>query len=194
MAKTRRPALVTTDAPDPADYLVWLGELKQRIVVARVSAARRVNAELIHLYWDLGRSIVEKQRALGWGESVVEQVATDLQQASPGTRGFSARNIWDMRRLYETYTAEGILSQAVREMGRAGASSILPQPVAKLTESQGIAFLQQLVAEVPWGHHRSRCRHEIGSAQSGRTGTSERMTSRHRRETCGVTRLNVSTP
>ena len=52
-----------------ADYAAWLGGLKSRIQLARISAARTVNRELILLYWDIGRGIVEKQEDLGWGKS-----------------------------------------------------------------------------------------------------------------------------
>jgi hypothetical protein len=65
------------------DYRQFIEALKARVVNARVTAARRVNQELILLYWDIGRAIVEKQQTLGWGESVVEQVAKDLQAAFP---------------------------------------------------------------------------------------------------------------
>ena len=51
-----------------ADYAAWLGGLKSRIQSARISAARAVNRELILLYWDIGRGIVEKQEDAGLGE------------------------------------------------------------------------------------------------------------------------------
>jgi len=47
------------------DYANWLNSLKARLQSARISAARAANCELILLYWDLGRGIVEKQQALG---------------------------------------------------------------------------------------------------------------------------------
>lgn len=58
-----------------ADYRQFVEELKARVANARLSAARKVNHEITLLYWDIGRGIVEKQKALGWGESVVEMVA-----------------------------------------------------------------------------------------------------------------------
>jgi len=149
-----------------ADYRQFVEELKARVAAARLSAARRINHEMIFLYWDIGRGIVEKQKALGWGESVVEMVAADLRKAFPSMTGFSPRNVWYMRRLYEAYSAPEFLSQAVRETGRRGANPILQQPaaelgeasiwpqaVAKLKDDNSIQFLQQLVAEIPWGHH-----------------------------------------
>jgi DUF1016 N-terminal domain len=112
------------------DYDQFLSVLKTRIQTARISAVRAVNRELILLYWDIGRGIVEKQRALGWGESVVEMVSADLQQEFPQLTGFSPRNLRDMKRFYLTYADEAIWRQAV----------------AKLDEEKVPEFLRQLVA------------------------------------------------
>ena len=65
------------------EYRQFIADLKARVTAARISAARAVNRDLILLYWDIGRGIVEKQRTLGWGEAVVEMVSADLQRAFP---------------------------------------------------------------------------------------------------------------
>lgn len=150
-----------------ADYRQFVSELKSRIASARLSAARHVNRELVTLYWDIGRGIVEKQKALGWGESVVEMVSKDLRAAFPDMTGFSARNVWDMKRLYEAYTTPDFLSRVVRELAKPTGRPILPQavaeldrgakpqqPVVKKEKADPIEFLPQFVAEIPWGHHR----------------------------------------
>lgn len=56
-----------------------------------------MNRELILLYWDLGRGIVEKQVLMGWGKSVIEKLSADLMAEYPGLQGFSANNICLMR-------------------------------------------------------------------------------------------------
>ena len=141
--------------PTPSsDYTTWLGELKSRIQSARISAARSVNRELILLYWDIGRGIVEKQEELGWGESVIEQLSGDLRRAFPETKGFSSRNLRNMKHLFSTYANTAIWQQAVAKLPAMG----LPAPnrqqaVAKLEESEVVEKLRQLVAEIPWGHN-----------------------------------------
>lgn len=148
------------------DYTTFVADLKARIQSARLNAGRAVNRELVLLYWDIGRGIVEKQRTLGWGDAVVEMVAADLRRAFPQMTGFSPRNVWDMRRLYATYTAPEFLAQAAREIDDREAGQILRQavaefggsikrrrPVAKLGDSKVIEFLRQLVAEIHWGHN-----------------------------------------
>lgn len=137
----------------PSDYALFIGELKARVAAARLSAARAVNRDLIALYWDIGKAIVDKQSALGWGQSVVEQIARDLRASFPGTQGFSARNVWDMRRFYDAYVRPEVLRQLAAEGGepalrRPGRSTAVASAATRDTE-----VLRQLVAEVPWGHH-----------------------------------------
>jgi predicted nuclease of restriction endonuclease-like (RecB) superfamily len=149
------------------DYPAFLAALKDRVLQARTSAARAVNREMILLYWDIGHSIVEKQQKAGWGESVVERLAADLRAAFPNMRGFSERNVRDMKRFYLAYSDEAIWPQSVAKLpagsevailqqpvAELGAKSKRPQAVAKTSDRQASAFLLQLVAEVPWGHHR----------------------------------------
>ncbi|HNW41512.1 MAG TPA: DUF1016 N-terminal domain-containing protein, partial [Opitutaceae bacterium] len=83
--KTKRPATTLL----PTSYAPWLTALKARVRSAQLQAAARVNHELISLYWDIGRSIVEGQRDRGYGKQVVEQLAADLQAEFPGLAGFS---------------------------------------------------------------------------------------------------------
>lgn len=146
-----------TTALSRSDYRAFLAELKERILHARVSAARAVNRDLILLYWDIGRGIVVKQQALGWGESVIDRLASDLQADFPGAGGFSPRNLRDMRRFYLAYQDLVIWRQPVAKLAgtaKGSDSAIWRQPVAKL-KSGGIPaeVWPQLVAKIPWGHH-----------------------------------------
>ena len=71
------------------DCAAFVADRKTRIASARLTAARAVNSELVGLYWDIGAAIREKQSAQGWGDGVVERLASDLRRAFPGTTGFS---------------------------------------------------------------------------------------------------------
>jgi predicted nuclease of restriction endonuclease-like (RecB) superfamily len=149
MKTNANTAILTTP-----EYRQFIEDLKTRVTAARISAARAVNRDLILLYWDIGRGIVEKQRTLGWGESVVEMVSADLQRAFPGLTGFSPRNLRSGKQFYLAYSDPAIWLQAVAILDkRTKDSEIWLQPVAKLTEAQVIEFLQQLVAEIPWGQN-----------------------------------------
>lgn len=78
--------------PSLSDYRQFLAGVKNRVLDARIQAGRAINRELVLLYWDIGRGIVEKQRESGWGDTVVEKLATDLRDEFPDMRGFSAQN------------------------------------------------------------------------------------------------------
>lgn len=79
------------------EYVVFLNEIKSRIVSARIQAVRSINRELIRLYWDIGKTIVERQKKYKWGDYIVETLARDLQRDFKTTFGFSAQNLWYMR-------------------------------------------------------------------------------------------------
>ena len=91
--------LIKTDK----EYQQWLVELKQRIRQSQIKAALRVNTELLELYWSIGSDIVRKQSISNWGDSVIEQLSADLRIAFPEMKGFSARNLWYMKRWFLFY-------------------------------------------------------------------------------------------
>lgn len=143
---------------EDAAYREFLEGMRSRIDAARVQAARVVNRELVILYWDIGRSILEEQQANGWGDGIVEQLSTDLGKRYPGTFGFSARNLWDMRRFYESWSRRAIMRQAVAELGKPvgfarGKDRPKPGKPLPTRASAQIEFMRQAVAELPWGHH-----------------------------------------
>lgn len=107
----RPPALADT----PTGYADWLTELKSRIHTAQQRAALAVNRELVLLYWQIGRGILERQARQGWGAKVIERLAHDLRVAFPDMKGFSPRNLKYMRAFAEAWPddefVQGVLAQ-----------------------------------------------------------------------------------
>jgi predicted nuclease of restriction endonuclease-like (RecB) superfamily len=101
--------------PLPADYAAWLAELKTRIHNAQQRAALAVNRELVLLYWQIGRDILDRQGREGWGAKVIERLAQDLRSAFPDMKGFSPRNLKYMRAFAEAWPdtefVQGVLAQ-----------------------------------------------------------------------------------
>lgn len=122
----------------PADYAEVLSELKGRIAAAQNRAGLAVNRELTNLYWYIGGTIARRQAIAGWGNAVVERLASDLRQAFPGLDGFSPRNLWRMRAFFVAWS---------------GPSPKLPQAVAETRSVKTAQKLPQAVAETPWGHN-----------------------------------------
>ncbi len=98
------------------NYLDFLKALKERIYRAQYDALKAVNKELIALYWDIGKDIVDKQRQYSWGKAVVATLAADLQKEFPGVQGFSESNLWRMRNFYEVYNDNPKLAPLAREI------------------------------------------------------------------------------
>ncbi|WP_306233211.1 PDDEXK nuclease domain-containing protein [Agrococcus beijingensis] len=101
----------------PPRYDKVLADLKRRVRSAQMRARRSVNAELISLYWHIGRTILDQQEAAGWGAKVVDRLAHDLRREFPEMTGLSRRNLMYMR----GFAAEW-----------SDGSSIVQQPVAQL--------------------------------------------------------------
>lgn len=88
-----RPDVVPPEPAELAGYAYLLLEIKDRVRHAQVSAARRVNTELVEMYLAIGRLILDRQTDEGWGAKVIDRLSEDLKTEFPQSRGFSRRNL-----------------------------------------------------------------------------------------------------
>ena len=100
----------------PLGYAEFLGALKERIRGARVRAALAINSELLLLYWHIGREILARQKQVGWGGKVIQQLADDLRREFPDMKGLSRSNLLYMRKLAEAWADEVIVQQLVGQL------------------------------------------------------------------------------
>lgn len=110
-------------------YSDLLAGIKSRIRQAQNRAVMSANAEMLCLYWDIGRMVAIKQDAEGWGTAVIPRLAVDLCNDLPEIKGFSERNIGRMIAFFRAYP----------DMDK-----ILPQPMAKLNQKP-----KQVVTDLP---------------------------------------------
>lgn len=101
---------------DKNQFNSFLKNIKSKIYSAKSKAILSANRLMIELYFDIGRDIVEKQEALGWGKSVVEQMSKELVEEFGEKSGYSAQNLWYMRQFYNSYKDNQILQQLVGEI------------------------------------------------------------------------------
>ena len=124
-------------------YQAWITQLKNKIRVSQLKAAVRVNTELILVYWQLGKEIVEKQQEANWGDNLIEQLSKDLSNAFPEMKGFSRTNLFYIRKWYLFYNRE---------------QALVPQLVGQLPAVVNLdaeqELIPQLVGLIPWGHNR----------------------------------------
>lgn len=109
--------MTSTQAPViPVGYTDWLAEIKARVATARQRAVLAANAELMHLYWQIGRDILDRQASQGWGSKVIDRLAADLRDAFPEMKGFSRANLMYMRAFADAWSENEIVQQAVGQL------------------------------------------------------------------------------
>ena len=123
-------------------YGPFIKQIKDLIYRRQYEAMKKVNVELIELYWEIGGEIERQQREQGWGKSVVEVLAKELQKEFPGVQGFSARNLWLMRSFYIEYSQNSNLQLVGAEIQ----NTILHPLGAEIQRIQ----LPALLAEIGW--------------------------------------------
>lgn len=100
----------------PNDYAAVLASLKDRVRQARLTAQRRVNTELISLYWGIGQQILAHQDNQGWGAGVIRRLAEDLRAEFPQMKGFSQRNLQYMRTMASSWGPDSNVPQLVAQL------------------------------------------------------------------------------
>jgi predicted nuclease of restriction endonuclease-like (RecB) superfamily len=144
--------------PQVALYRDLLAEIKSRIRAAQNRAALSANAEMILLYWDIGRMIAARQEREGWGAGVIPKLAVDLKNELPEEKGFSERNLKRMLRFFREYPAmaEKVPQPASLLQGDQNQSDgIVPQPAAQLIQAPttSSSLPPNLLFGIPWFHH-----------------------------------------
>jgi predicted nuclease of restriction endonuclease-like (RecB) superfamily len=138
------------------EYKFWITSLKEKISSVQIKAAVAVNVEMIALYWDIGKSIVEKQEQSRWGAKLIEQVAKDLKHELPNTNGFSRTNLFSMRQFYLFYAESKIVHQVG---GQTNTTELNLQMVGQLSSTEivhqvaGLFPKDSILVKIPWRHH-----------------------------------------
>ena len=120
-------------------YQEWLVDLKKTIRTVQAKAALQVNKELLVLYWHLGQQILKKQEVSSWGDSLINQLSSDLCLAFPEMKGFSRSNLFYIKKWVLFYSEK--VPQAVGQLENPALGEKVPQVVG-------------LLIQIPWGHHR----------------------------------------
>lgn len=179
------------------EYMQWIQDIKQRFRNSQIKAAVKVNSEQLLFNWQLGRDLVVRKAEEKWGSGIVEQVSLDLQAEFPNAKGFSARNLWNMKKWYSFYAKDRHISDMLQSFNMLidTESEKLQQVAAEIHEEPHEEKLQQAAAEipfptgfgfVPWGHHCliiTKCK-EVDEALFYLHRTVERGLSRNALDDC----------
>lgn len=141
------------------EYFSWINELKNRYRATQIKAAISVNTVLLKFYWDLGKDISEKYPGKKRNISFFVALSADLKVAIPEAKGLSPTNIKYARYFYELYVAESYRPQLVDDDNEVRHNfdekkvfAYRPQLVDD--NNNDSLFVEQMLAKVPWGHHR----------------------------------------
>ncbi|HWK04909.1 MAG TPA: DUF1016 N-terminal domain-containing protein [Puia sp.] len=131
-------------------YLQFITDLKQNIIQSRYIAARLVNREQLLLYFKTGDMLSEKIAAEKWGAKVIGQIAEDLQKQLPGLRGFSYRNLMNMKKLFNEYQSLTFLQSVTAEIrkirrDKEESSSAQPDTTELREQFFGISFTHHIL-------------------------------------------------
>ncbi len=140
------------------EYKNWISELKSKIRSAQIKAAIAVNKELILFYWDLGAILSDKIKKSNWGDKVLENISKDLKEEFPDMKGFSVTNLKYSKMFFEYFANSPQIDDQIQIVNNQ-IDIISPQPDDQnklssqlVNENKNSLILQQLVAQIPWGH------------------------------------------
>ena len=131
-------------------YGSFIKNIKALIYRRQYEAMKKVNTELLQLYWEIGEEIARQQRERDWGKSIVEVLAQELQKEFPGVKGFTARNLWFMRQFYVEYSSGSFLKPLISETDKNQNSANLKLLDSDLEAVQNKSNLPPLVADISW--------------------------------------------
>lgn len=100
----------------PNNYLHIITELKNKIKQAKINTAFSVNRELLAVYWEIGNTILQQQKAEGWGAKIIDRLSLDLKNEFPEMKGLSVRNIKYMRAFADGYPNFPIVQPALAQI------------------------------------------------------------------------------
>ena len=123
--------MASADAALPDGYRQTLDVLKQRVHQAQVQAQRRVNTELIQLYWSIGKEILTRQEQQGWGGKTIARLAEDLRAEFPQMRGFSPRNLQYMTTFARHWAVDSIAPHPVAQLPWGHIRTLIDKPLSQ---------------------------------------------------------------
>ena len=86
-----------------SNYTTATEQIKEAILSSQYTAAKQVNAVQLSLYYGVGRYVSQNTRKGVWGTGAIKAISEQLHKELPGLRGFSERNIKNMRAFYEEW-------------------------------------------------------------------------------------------
>lgn len=94
----------------------FAGNLIKIIENSRNNALRRVNEELIQMYWKVGEYLSKESKNTAFGDDYINSIAKEIQSAFPGIKGFTRRGLYRMKQFYEMYCEDEFVSALLTQI------------------------------------------------------------------------------
>ena len=101
----------------------FAGNLIKIIENSRNNALRRVNEELIQMYWKVGEYLSKESKNTAFGDDYINSIAKEIQSAFPGIKGFTRRGLYRMKQFYEMYCEDEFVSALLTQISWTGPMS-----------------------------------------------------------------------
>ena len=92
------------------------GNLIKIIEDSRNNALKKVNEELIRMYWNVGEYLSKEAENAVFGDAYIDSVAKEIQEAFPGIKGFNRRGLYRMKKFYETYCNDEFVTTLLTQL------------------------------------------------------------------------------
>ena len=96
--------------------IVLAGKLIEIIEASRNNALRKVNEELIRMYWSVGEYLSAESKNVVFGDKYIDTIAKEIQVMFPGIKGFNRRGLYRMNQFYELYKDNPTVSPLVTQI------------------------------------------------------------------------------
>lgn len=136
--------------PIPNGYYEWKEKIVGLIENTKLNAVMHVNTDMLSLYWNIGKDIIRKQKEAGWGQQVIQQLSNDLLKRFPNDKGYSDRNLRNMKRFAQVYPQFPIWQVPLAKFNG--------KPISQTALSQladGKEHIDIPLTTISWYHHIS---------------------------------------
>ena len=150
------------------DIINAVKEIKSAIVRAQARVSANANAEMLSLYFGIGRYVSYKTQTEKWGTGIIDTISAQLQKEMPGLRGFSGKSIRKMRQFYEAWSDSAIWPSATAKLESGGnalsieavksehhesVGTIWPSATTKLEAANGVAVTVAEFLSISFSYH-----------------------------------------
>ncbi|MGN0852942.1 MAG: YhcG family protein [Kiritimatiellia bacterium] len=135
------------------DIVNAVKEIKSAIVRAQARVSANANAEMLSLYFGIGRYVSYKTQTEKWGTGVIDTISVQLQKGMPGLHGFSGKSMRKMRQFYEIWQADVIWPPTAAKLETIEPTGLLLSPDTTKRQEPTVHATATEFLSISFSHH-----------------------------------------